>query len=148
MIKRKLGRKIKHRRQMLRNLVSNIIIYEKIKTTTAKAKAVKPIVDKIINIAKNPTLCNKRKLLAYFLHNKNTVKKIIEDIAPRFTKYNGGYIKLYKTSPRLGDCSQMTIIIIAKSKFLGNLENSKITTQSIANKKEKSNEIIKKQNQQ
>lgn len=134
----KLSRRIKHRRQMLKNLATSCIIYERVKTTEAKAKAVRSIVEEKINLAKNPTLVNRRNLLAFFLHNKNTVNKLIEDLGPRYKETKSGYLKMYKTNPRLGDGAPTITLIFSKSKFFNNFdlvtdkskndENAKIET--------------------
>jgi len=122
---RKLGRKNKHRHQTLKNLAMSILIYEKVTTTQAKAKEVRSLVEKSINIAKKNDLNARRRLLSLFLHNKNVVKKLTEDIGKRFKDVNSGYTKIYKTNSRLGDNASMAIIILSKSKFLNNLKTEK-----------------------
>lgn len=124
-MKRKLGRKKKHRTQTLKNLASAIILYEKINTTEPRAKEVRSIIEHMINLGKEKTLDSQRRLLSYFGHNKNTVDKIVKEIGPRFSDKKSGYLKMFKTQPRHGDNSKMVTIILAKSKFLGNIENAK-----------------------
>lgn len=125
MIKRKLGRSLKHRVNMLKNLAESLLLYEKITTTQAKAKEVRSIVEKSITIAKSSDLTARRRLLSQFLHNKNVVEKLIVDIAPRFKNTKSGFIKIFKVNPRVGDNAQMATIILSKSKFLNNLEEPK-----------------------
>lgn len=125
-MKRKLGRKKAHRENMLKNLAISLIIYEKVTTTEAKAKEVRSLVEKAINISKQDDIVNtKRNLLATFLHNQNVVKKLTEDISKRFKDKNSGYIKMYKVKPRLGDNAPQVTMILAESKFLNNLTTTK-----------------------
>lgn len=121
----KLGRKNKHRSQMLKNLCISILLYEKVTTTQAKAKNIKFMIEKSINIAKNNDLYSRRKLLSMFLNNKLVVKKLIEDLGPRFKNQQSGFVKLFKNKPRLGDNALTITIILSKSKFLNNLPESK-----------------------
>lgn len=106
---RKLSQKNKHRTMMLRNLVTSLILFEKITTTQAKAKEVKGIIDKVINLAKKNNLTARRRLLGYLL-DKNSVKKIFEVLIPRYLNRTSGYTYLYRYKPRLGDGTTMIII--------------------------------------
>jgi len=117
-MKLKLGRTINHRHQMLKNLAISILLYEKVTTTYAKAKAVKPLVDNAINIAKNNDLASRRQLLSIFLHNKNVVEKLLKDLGPRFEKDASGYLKTIKDKPRVGDNAPQVILMLKKSKFI------------------------------
>lgn len=143
MIKKKLGRKAKHRKQTLINLASAIVLYEKVTTTQAKAKAVIPIIEQAINTAKKNDLTSRRKLLANFGHNKKTVNKIITDIAPRFKNSASGFVKLFNSQPRHGDNAPMTTIILSKSKFLGNLEVQKSNDEGTKSEKLKNKSKVK-----
>lgn len=122
---RKLGRKIGHRSSMLKNQAISFLIYEKITTTEAKAKEVRSKIEKAINISKGKDLQSKRRLLSMFMHNKNVVKKLTEDISVRYKDQNSGYIKMYKIRPRLGDNAPRVTMILSKSKFLNTLEDKK-----------------------
>jgi len=126
---RKLGRKNKHRTQTIRNVAQSLILYEKIKTTDAKAKEVKSLVEKSINLAKKNDLTSRRKLLAVYFHNKNIVDKLINDISPRYTNINSGYIRIVKGNNRVGDNAPTCIMILSITKFLNNIEvkNTKIS---------------------
>jgi len=110
---RSLSRKYANRKSTLRNLATSLVLYEKIKTTTAKAKEVKPIVEHLINSARKNDLVARRALLGY-LFDENAVKKVFEDILPRYKDIKTGFIKEYKLGPRLGDGAEMTILGLAK----------------------------------
>ena len=97
-----LDRKKEPRELMLRNLASSILIYEKVKTTQAKAKAVKPLVEKMITVAKKGNLTARRKLIET-LPQKMAVKKAMEVIGKRFMDRNGGYTRIIKLGTRQGD---------------------------------------------
>lgn len=104
-----LSRKKAYRTSMLRNLATSLILYEKIVTTTAKAKATKAIAEHLISIAKKNDLSGRRRLLAY-LFDKNAAKKMFEELAPRYKTVSSGFIRSYKLAPRLGDGAAMTML--------------------------------------
>jgi large subunit ribosomal protein L17 len=104
-----LGREKAHREMMLRNLASSVLIYEKVKTTKAKAKAVRPIVEKFISSAKKGDLTARRKLISV-LPQKMAVKKAMEVIGKRYEKRDGGYTRIIKLSSRQGDGAEMAQI--------------------------------------
>ena len=104
-----LDRKKAPRKALLGNLASQIILYEKVQTTEAKARAVKPLVEKIVTRAKHDNLANRRLLLAR-LPIKSSVKKVVEVIAPRYKERQGGYLRIIKMSPRKGDEAKMAQI--------------------------------------
>lgn len=104
-----LDRKKEPREMMLRNLISSILIYEKVKTTEAKAKAVKPLVEKAISTAKKGDLVSRRKLIAT-LPQKLAVKKAMEVLGERYKTKNGGYTRIVKIKPRQGDGAKMAQI--------------------------------------
>lgn len=138
---RALSRKYANRRSTLRNLATSLVLYEKITTTQAKAKEVKPIVEHLINEARKNNLASRRKLLGY-LFDKNAVKKIIEDILPRYKDIKTGFIKEYKLGPRLGDGAEMTILELDKGAKIEKVEdadkeNPKSKTQISKKKDEK-----------
>jgi len=111
---RKLGRKNKHRRSMLANLTRDVIMKERIETTETRAKEVRKFVDKMISYGKDGSLVARRKALA-FLHNDTVaVKKIFDDLAPRYTNRNGGYTKILKIAERRGDDALMVILELVK----------------------------------
>lgn len=105
----KLGRNPSHRKSLLRNLTANIIERNRIETTLAKAKAVKPIVEKMVSLGKNGTLAAKRQALAY-LYKRKTVQLLFDEVAPRFMDRMGGYTRIIRTDNRKGDGSDMAIL--------------------------------------
>lgn len=106
---RKLGRKKAHRQQMFRNLTTSVILYEKVETTRAKAKEIRSIVEKMINLGKDGTLTTRRQLLSY-LFDKNAVKKIYEELVPRYKNRESGYLRFYNLGSRLGDGAPKVLI--------------------------------------
>ena len=87
---------------MLRNLAASVILYEKVKTTETKAKAVRSVVEKAITAAKKDDLTSRRKVIAV-LPQKNAVKKLFEVLGKRYLEKKGGYTRLIKIGPRQGD---------------------------------------------
>ena len=104
-----LDRKKEPREMMLRNLAASIIMYEKVKTTEAKAKAVKPFVEKIITISKENNLTSRRRLLS-ILPQKLAVKKALEVLGKRYENKKGGYTRIVKLICRPGDGAKMVQI--------------------------------------
>ncbi len=105
----KLGRKPEHRKAVLRNLTASLIEKNRIETTLAKAKAVRPIVEKMVTIGKSGTLADKRKALT-FLYKRKIVQLLFDKVAPRFMDRNGGYTRIIKTDYRKGDGAEMAIL--------------------------------------
>ena len=100
---RKLGRDNKHRRSMLATLTKQLIENERIVTTETRAKEVRKSFDKMVTYGKRNTLVSRRLALA-FLHNDNAcVKKVFDDLAPRYADRNGGYTRIIKMQERKGD---------------------------------------------
>ena len=107
---RKLGRDNKHRRSMLATLTKQLIINEKIETTETRAKEVRKCFDKMVTYGKSGSLVSRRLALA-FLHNDNEcVKKVFNELAPRYKDRNGGYTRIIKVKERKGDNSLMVIL--------------------------------------
>jgi large subunit ribosomal protein L17 len=101
--KYKLGVKPQHRKALVQNLSIELITHGKIKTTETKAKAIKPFVEKLVTIAKNDTIAN-RRLAFTKLNNKEAVKVLFDTVAPKFKQRPGGYTRLLKVAGlRLGD---------------------------------------------
>jgi len=103
---RSLGRASGHRKAMFRNLVTDLFAYEKITTTEAKAKEVRGMTEKMVTLGKNGGLDARRQVLA-FIYDKKVVDKVFNDIAPRFAERPGGYTRITKLGPRLGDGATM-----------------------------------------
>ena len=107
---RKLGRTNKHRRSMLANLTKNVIMNEKIETTETRAKEVRKFVDKMISYGKDGSLVARRKALAFLQNDTVAVKKVFDDLAPRYANRNGGYTRILKLTERRGDDALMVIL--------------------------------------
>ncbi len=105
----KLSRPSGHRRALLKNLANSLILYEHIQTTEAKAKVLKPYIEKMITRAKVDNLHNRRELLSA-LPTKNAVKKMFEVIGPKYKDRHGGYVRIIKLEPRKGDNAKMAVI--------------------------------------
>ena len=107
---RKLGRTNKHRKSMLANLTKSVIMNEKIETTETRAKEVRKFVDKMITYGKDGSLVSRRKALA-FMHNDNVVvKKVFDELAPKYANRNGGYTRILKLNESRGDDALMVIL--------------------------------------
>jgi len=109
---RKLSRKKDQRRALLRELSRALILNEKIKTTETKAKEVSKFVEKFITKAKKGELASRRLLLRFF--SKKIVKKMIEEIGPKYKGRKGGYTRIIKLGPRKSDGAKMAIIELVK----------------------------------
>lgn len=107
---RKFGRVKKVRTALVRSLANNLIQKEKITTTEAKAKEIRPFVEKIITKAKKDTLTNRRLVIEGIGQNKKSVQKLFAELGPRFSERRGGYLRIVKLAPRISDGSQMAII--------------------------------------
>ena len=106
---RKLDRPTAHRMAMLKGLVCDLIEHESISTTHAKAQEVRRLAEKVITNSKNSDLSNRRKAIA-LLRNKSIVKKLFNEIGPRFKDRNGGYTRIYKVGQRIGDAANLSRI--------------------------------------
>ncbi len=106
---KKLGRTREHRRALLRNLCRSLFIFEKIETTLQKAKATRQLAERLIEFAKRNDLAAKRHIYRYIPDHK-LVRVICEDIGPKFTKRNGGYTRIIRKGPRLGDGAEMVVL--------------------------------------
>ena len=105
----KLGRSTSHRRALLRSLVTSVIEQERIVTTVIKAKAAKPLVDKMITLAKLDDL-HARRQAASFLTTPDSVKKLFEKLGTRFGQRNGGYTRIVKLGWRKGDGAEQALL--------------------------------------
>jgi large subunit ribosomal protein L17 len=109
----KLGRQPAHRRATLRNLVTNLIEKERIQTTLLRAKAARPIAERMITLGKRDSLHSRRQAAA-FLMTSDATKKLFADLAPRFADRPGGYTRIIRTGWRIGDGAELAIL-----EFLG-----------------------------
>jgi len=111
----KFSRPAKESKRLLRNLLANLILYERIKTTEAKAKKAKGLLDKLINIGKKGNLSAYRQLLKFF-YIKEPAKKIIEDLAKRYKDVNSGYSRIIRLQRRKGDGAVVVIWELVEAK--------------------------------
>ena len=109
MSKRKLGRTADHRVSMLRGLVTYLLKNGSVETTVTRAKELRSVADKMITLGKTNTLHSKRQALSY-ITDRDVVKKLFDEIAPKYANRNGGYTRILKTGPRQGDAAEMAII--------------------------------------
>ncbi len=113
---KKLGRNSAQRKALLRNLVTSFLEKERVRTTLAKAKATRPVAEKMITLAKKNTL-HTRRLAMRYVYKKDVVKKLFDDIGPRFIERPGGYTRIVKIGPRAGDRAEMAIIELIGTEF-------------------------------
>lgn len=110
---RKLGRASDHRMAMLRGLVTYLLENGRIETTVTRAKEVRSLAEKMITIAKQPTLAARRRVLA-FVTKEDVVKKLFDEIAPEYRGRSGGYTRIIRTGARRGDAAEMCILELVK----------------------------------
>ena len=106
---KKLGRDSAHRKALYSNLAGSLIEHGRIKTTEAKAKAVKPIAEKMITLGRRGDLAARRQALAY-LRSQEVVHHLFAEVAPRFADRPGGYSRIVKIGPRYGDAAEMVYL--------------------------------------
>jgi large subunit ribosomal protein L17 len=107
---RKLGRVSEHRRALFRNQLRSLIIYERIVTTLPKAKELRPIAEKIVTMARDTESVHARRLVGRWLTDRDLIKRLFTEIAPRFLTRPGGYTRIVKLGPRRGDGSEIAIL--------------------------------------
>lgn len=106
---RKFGRKSGQRAALLRGLARNLIIHGKMQTTEAKAKELRPYIEKLVTKARTDTLATRRHLISR-LQSEKAAKKLLTDIGPKYASRSGGYTRIVKTGRREGDASPMAVI--------------------------------------
>jgi large subunit ribosomal protein L17 len=106
---RKLGRTSSHREALFRNQLQSLVVSERIITTLPKAKELRPIAEKVITRGKHGTVHDRRWALRWLI-DRELVKKLFDDIAPRFAERPGGYLRIVKLGPRQGDGAEMAVI--------------------------------------
>ena len=106
---RKLGRDSSARKALLRGIVTSLFRYERIETTEAKAKELRKIAEKMLTLAKRGDLHARRQALVYMM-DKDVVKKLFDEVAPKYKDRQGGYTRIIKTGVRQGDAAPMVII--------------------------------------
>ena len=105
----KLGRNTSHRRAMLRNLVTSIVLMDRVETTITKCKASRPLVEKMITLGKRGDVHARRQAAAYLM-TPDAVDRLFGVVAPRYGSRNGGYSRIIRTGPRKGDASEMAFL--------------------------------------
>ncbi len=105
----KLGRNPSHRRALLRNLVTSVVVEDRVETTVAKAKAVRPLVEKMITLGKRGDL-HARRQAAAFLMTPDSVSRLFATVAPRYGDRNGGYLRIVRTGFRQGDGGEKAVL--------------------------------------
>lgn len=121
---KKLGRAPAHRRQTLRNLVTNLLERERVTTTVAKAKALRPLAEKMITLGKRDTLHSRRQAAAFLLHPP-VVKKLFSTLAPRFANRNGGYTRMVRAGWRRGDGGELAVVELLGSELKPKVKKEK-----------------------
>ena len=109
-LRNKLSRDSAHRKALLMNLVKEIIDHDRIETTEAKAKAVRPELEKLITLGKRGDLHARRQALSALGQDKFVVYKLFEEVAPRYADRSGGYTRILKLGPRRSDATEMVLI--------------------------------------
>jgi len=105
----KLGRNPSHRRALLRNLVTSIVLMDRVETTITKCKATQPLVEKMITLGKRGTVHARRQALSYLM-TPESVDRLFNVVAPRYGSRNGGYTRIIRTGARKGDAAEMAFI--------------------------------------
>ena len=105
----KLGRNTSHRRALLRNLTTSVIIEDRVETTLTKAKAVRPLVEKMITLGKNGDLHSRRQALSFLMTDKS-VERLFDTVAERYKDRQGGYLRIVRTGFRKGDGGEKAFI--------------------------------------
>jgi large subunit ribosomal protein L17 len=135
----KLGRNTSHRRALLRNLVTSVIVEDRVTTTVAKAKAVRPHVEKMITLGKKGDLHSRRQALA-FLQTDTAVTRLFDTVAPRYGDRQGGYLRITRKGFQKGDGAETAII-----ELLGAEKQLEAKAEKRAQAKAKKREQIEKE---
>ena len=110
----KLGRTAAHRDAMLRNLTTDLLRHERVTTTLAKAKAVRPVAERMVTLGKRDTL-HARRRAARLIRDADVVRKVFNELAPRYAQRRGGYTRILRLPPRRGDMAEMAIIELVEA---------------------------------
>jgi large subunit ribosomal protein L17 len=126
----KLGRTTSHRRSLLRNMVTSLIVEERIETTVPKAKALRPTVEKMITLGKRGDLTARRRAAAYVMTDE-ALKKLFDTLGPRFGDRNGGYTRIVRTSWQKGDGADKAFIeLLGSEQVLDEKRQKRAETQA------------------
>ena len=107
---RKFGRKRGQRRQLMRSLARSVILHERVQTTESRAKSVRPYIEKLVTKAAVDTLPTRRLLLSRFSNDTEVVKKLLEDLGPKYKDRSGGYTRITKVESRPGSGRRVAVI--------------------------------------
>ncbi len=107
---RKFGREKNQRNSFIKGLAINLIRHGKIETTEARAKEIRPFVERLVTLAKEDTIARRRLVASRILNQEEEAKKLFKEIAPKYKEVNGGYLRVIKLGQRIGDGSPMAII--------------------------------------
>lgn len=121
---RKNRKKIETKKHVMRNLAASVILYEKVKTTEARAKAVKPLIEKVITKSKKNSLANQRFIFS-FLYQKEAGKKVIEELSKRYKNRKGGYTKITKLGLRKNDAAKVVEISLVEGEAIKEKDEKK-----------------------
>ena len=140
----KLGRNTSHRRAVLRNLVTSIIMMDRIETTITKCKASKPLVEKMITLGKRGDVHARRQAAAYLM-TADSVDRLFGIVAPRYGTRNGGYSRIVRVGPRKGDAAEMAFIELLGAEHELN-EKAQKRAEARAKKQEELQKQLEEQN--
>ena len=107
---RKFGRKRDQRKQLMRSLARSVILHERVQTTESRAKSIRPYLEKLITKAAADDLSTRRLLLSRFNNDTEVVRKLLEDLGPKYKDRSGGYTRITKIEPRAGSGRSVAII--------------------------------------
>lgn len=138
---KKLGRTSSHRKAMLSNLVSSVFEHKHVRTTTAKAKEARRVVDRMITHAKKNTVAA-RRLVFNELRRRDIVKSLFDDIAPKYATRNGGYTRVLKIGRRQGDGAELSILELVGYEGV-QLEKQQAAAEKRAERKKRKKEEVK-----
>ena len=110
---RRLGRSSAHRKSLFRNLATDLFRHERIRTTEAKAKAIRPQAERLITLAKRGDL-HSRRLAARDVKDPEILRKIFDDLAERYEDREGGYVRIHKLGPRKGDAAPLVLLSLVE----------------------------------
>jgi large subunit ribosomal protein L17 len=133
----KLGKQPAHRRAVLRNLVTNLVLHERIHTTIRRAKAARPIAERMITLGKRDNL-HARRQAAAFLQTPGATQKLFSDLAPRFSDRAGGYTRIVRAGWRIGDGAELAVL-----EFIG----SELKVKEKKSKKPRTDEVVEPPNE-
>jgi large subunit ribosomal protein L17 len=142
----KLGRNTSHRRALLRNLVTSVLTEDRVETTVAKAKAVRPHVEKMITLGKKGDLHSRRQALS-FLQTDTAVKRLFDTVAPRYGDRQGGYLRIVRTGFQQGDGAEKAFIELLGAEKQLEVKRQK-RDEIKAKKRAELEEQLKQQNEQ